>query len=188
MRPANERRHYKVTLSLIGWRQTLNQPWNSILLVQLYPLKMVVRTTSTVQINFLFWWLYVKMATGFVKTKADTGCPGYKKSSYYFYYYNSKGNLDYMKNCQDEKRVNDLACGRIKSVIKMYTLIKQFNTQIAKLMAPTWGPPGSCRSQMGPMLAPWTLLSGYGSKYLFVLMHMSLEYWCKLNDWHHSKV
>ena len=26
-------------------------------------------------------------------------------------------------------------------------------------MGPTWGPPGSCRSQMGPMLAPWTLLS-----------------------------
>ena len=27
-------------------------------------------------------------------------------------------------------------------------------------MGPTWGPPGPCRSQMGPMLAPWTLLSG----------------------------
>ena len=25
-------------------------------------------------------------------------------------------------------------------------------TQIAKLMGPTWGPPGSCRHQMGPML------------------------------------
>ena len=32
-------------------------------------------------------------------------------------------------------------------------------TQIAKFMGPTWGPAGSCRSQMGPMLAPWTLLS-----------------------------
>ena len=32
--------------------------------------------------------------------------------------------------------------------------------QIAKFMGPTWGPPGSCRPQMGPMLAPWTLLSG----------------------------
>ena len=27
-------------------------------------------------------------------------------------------------------------------------------------MEPTWGPPGSCRPQMCPMLAPWTLLSG----------------------------
>ena len=34
-------------------------------------------------------------------------------------------------------------------------------TQIAKFMGPTWGPPGSCRPQLGPMLAPWTLLSGY---------------------------
>ena len=27
-------------------------------------------------------------------------------------------------------------------------------------MGPTWDPRGSCRPQMGPMLAPWTLLSG----------------------------
>ena len=33
-------------------------------------------------------------------------------------------------------------------------------TQIARFMGPTWGPPGSCRPQMVPMLAPWTLLSG----------------------------
>ena len=28
-------------------------------------------------------------------------------------------------------------------------------------MRPTWGPPGTCRPQMGIVLAPWTLLSGY---------------------------
>ena len=33
-------------------------------------------------------------------------------------------------------------------------------TQIAKFMGPTWGPPGSCWPQMGPMLVQWTLLSG----------------------------
>ena len=33
-------------------------------------------------------------------------------------------------------------------------------TQIARFVGPTWGPPGSCRPQMGPMLAPWTLLLG----------------------------
>ena len=27
-------------------------------------------------------------------------------------------------------------------------------------MGPTWDPPGFCRPQMGPMMAPWTLLSG----------------------------
>ena len=34
-------------------------------------------------------------------------------------------------------------------------------TQIAKFMGPTWGPPGSCRPQMSPILAPQTLLSGH---------------------------
>ena len=34
-------------------------------------------------------------------------------------------------------------------------------SQIAKFMGPKFmGPPGSCWPQMGPMLAPWTLLSG----------------------------
>ena len=34
-------------------------------------------------------------------------------------------------------------------------------TPIARFMGPTWGPSGSDRTQMGPMLAPWTLLSGW---------------------------
>ena len=34
-------------------------------------------------------------------------------------------------------------------------------TLIARFMGPTWGPPGAGRTQVGPMLAPWTLLSGH---------------------------
>ena len=34
-------------------------------------------------------------------------------------------------------------------------------TQIARLMGPTWDLPGADRTQVGPMLAPSTLLSGY---------------------------
>ena len=34
------------------------------------------------------------------------------------------------------------------------------NTQIARFKGQTWGPPGSCRPQVGPILAPWTLQSG----------------------------
>ena len=30
---------------------------------------------------------------------------------------------------------------------------------IARFMGPTWGPSGADRTQVGPMLAPWTLLS-----------------------------
>ena len=33
-------------------------------------------------------------------------------------------------------------------------------SQIARSMGPTCHPPGSCRPQVGPMLAPWNLLSG----------------------------
>ena len=38
---------------------------------------------------------------------------------------------------------------------------KSRTTQKAKFMGPKRDPPGSCRSLMGPMLAPWTLLSEY---------------------------
>ena len=39
-------------------------------------------------------------------------------------------------------------------------LISGTNSQIARLMGPTLGPTGSCRPQMDPIFAPWTLLSG----------------------------
>ena len=57
-------------------------------------------------------------------------------------------------NCHCDKRSN-----RIGDLFKQDVYYRWFqHTQIAKLMGPTWGPPGSCRSQMGPMLAPWPLL------------------------------
>ena len=33
-------------------------------------------------------------------------------------------------------------------------------SQITRFMGPKWDPPGSWRPQVGPMLVPWTLLSG----------------------------
>ena len=33
-------------------------------------------------------------------------------------------------------------------------------SKIARFLGPTWGPSGADRTQVGPMLAPWTLLSG----------------------------
>ena len=35
------------------------------------------------------------------------------------------------------------------------------DTLIARFTGPTWGTPGADRTQVGSMLAPWTLLSGY---------------------------
>ena len=46
----------------------------------------------------------------------------------------------------------------------VYMIKKPANiTQIARFMGLTWGPPGFCRLQMVPMIAPWTLLSYDGT-------------------------
>ena len=50
------------------------------------------------------------------------------------------------------------------------------NSHIARFMGPTWGPPGSCRPQMGPMLAPWTLLSGLFDATFLKSRFMSYKY------------
>ena len=42
----------------------------------------------------------------------------------------------------------------------MNCIIMKTTAQIVKVNGANMGPPGSCRPQMGPMLAPWTLLSG----------------------------
>ena len=53
-----------------------------------------------------------------------------------------------------------LALKRLHKLLPKSRYFYSRRTQIAKFMGPTWGPPGTCRSQMGPMFAPWTLLSG----------------------------
>ena len=67
-----------------------------------------------------------------------------------------------IKHCEMEPGINFIAselslpdCGSTRG--KLFA--SQTTSQIARLMGPTWGPPGSCQPQMGPMLAPWTLLS-----------------------------
>ena len=60
-------------------------------------------------------------------------------------------------------------------------------SKIAKSMRPTWGPPGSCRPQMGPMLAPWTLLSGsWWGHTRYNMGHDNMKYWSSYNEIHHS--
>ena len=43
----------------------------------------------------------------------------------------------------------------------------QFYVSGKRPIWPAWGPPGSCRPQMGPMLAPWTLL--WGQLFMFCI-------------------
>ena len=62
----------------------------------------------------------------------------------------------------------------ITSLIFQLKCQPQFS-QIAKFMRPTWDPSGSCRPQMGAMLAPWNLLSwlnvGILISYLDIILH-----------------
>ena len=69
--------------------------------------------------------------------------------------------------------------------------------QIAKSMGPTWGPPGSCRPQMGPMLAPWTLLSGTislaSSLLVYIIGACMIQHFARFSStvdivswWHHQ--
>ena len=71
------------------------------------------------------------------------------------------------------KQASDLepvapVCGRIICKTQRGYLPKQqkrkhkkyvINSQLARFMGLTWGPPGA--DKMGPMLAPWTFLSGF---------------------------
>ena len=75
----------------------------------------------------------------------------------------------YWEYFEDEKHPKYRAFAALHNTVEFYYSMVQYNTiltyslitsQIAKFMGPTWGRPGSCRPQMGPMLVPWTLLSG----------------------------
>ena len=54
-------------------------------------------------------------------------------------------------------------------------------SMIARFMGPTWGPSGADGTQVGPMLAPWTLLSGFmytiyiNTFYLIIYVILSLS-------------
>ena len=66
---------------------------------------------------------------------------------------------------------------RITPECHKIVLIHRLCTRYARFMGPTWDPPGSCRPQMGPMLAPWILLSGILQMWiensrLFIVIHL----------------
>ena len=57
----------------------------------------------------------------------------------------------YLLFLQSEKSINSFIA--IPGKLKLVTPL------IARLIGPTWGPCGANRTQVGPMLAPWALLS-----------------------------
>ena len=57
---------------------------------------------------------------------------------------------------------------------------------IARFIEPTWGPSGADRTQLGPMLAPWTLLSGLSP--LGLLGRVCTETWIKIQNFFLTKM
>ena len=45
-------------------------------------------------------------------------------------------------------------------ITRDYKITAEAKSLTTRLIGKTWGQPGSCRPQVGPMLASWTLLSG----------------------------
>ena len=62
----------------------------------------------------------------------------------------------YVNRCEYNLQIH---ANKFCYIIMETDMILYIIPQRAKFMGSTWGPPGSCRPQMGPMLAPWTLLS-----------------------------
>ena len=57
-------------------------------------------------------------------------------------------------------------------------------TLIARFIGPIWGPSGADRTQVGPMLAPWTLLSGKPLIYLMKFGgYKMLPWWFLFPSW-----
>ena len=61
-------------------------------------------------------------------------------------------------------KINQLRCLRVSLDLHMIFHVISCDlvaiSPIARFMGPTWGPSAADRTQVGPMLAPWTLLSG----------------------------
>ena len=84
---------------------------------------------------------------------------------------------------------NSLNCSIRSSGVLLNSAHHESISLIARFMGPTWGPHGADRTQVGPMLAPWTLLSGYHNHvrvtsqwkyyvYPNTVFYLILDTWC----------
>ena len=71
------------------------------------------------------------------------------------------------------------------------SVICGYSSLIARFMGPSWGPSGADRAQVGPMLAPWTLLSGlscclrkWRSQCVILSVCGCYEFWWKPCFWY----
>ena len=67
-------------------------------------------------------------------------------------------------------------CMHVCNVLSLWALLLGEPTLIARFMGPTWGPSGADRTHVGPIWAPWTLLSGLllGEQYQWISARKTL--------------
>ena len=94
-----------------------------------------------------------------------------------------------MMSCQLGMRLKerDESNRRIMLLLSLYKDFHLSSTSQIKFMGPTWGPSGSCQTQMGPMLAPWTLLSGlslssHETNAHLLIKHTGIWLWYNFNS------
>ena len=73
--------------------------------------------------------------------------------------HSNENNSDGTKPLPEKNIDPDLHCHIASLGHNKYVRALQSTPMIARFMGPTWGPSGADRTQVGPMLAPWTLLS-----------------------------
>ena len=106
---------------------------------------------STVLSNHLLADLFV---VDFIRIKVAKNTFFYSYSGNIFEYGKGWGRYLYWINTSHQKST---------PVVKSRCNINQdiwISSLIARIIGPTWGPSGADRTQVGPILAPWTLLSG----------------------------
>ena len=79
-------------------------------------------------------------------------------------------------------------------LVPIVVYLNKVRSLMARFMWPTWGPSGADRTQVGPMLAPWTLLYGVA----FTQGQFHWKYWrhqwvkciwkCKLHIWSYNHI
>ena len=114
-----------------------------------YEKTMATFVVSVVLIDVLAW-LGIGTSTGTMMTEIECNI---------WRVYSLRLGEAYMPQWTGSTQVQIAACGPYRAK----SLPKSMLIQIARFMWPTWGPHGSERTQVGPMLAPWTLLSAYVS-------------------------
>ena len=75
-----------------------------------------------------------------------------------------------VSRCLRDKRWHYISFALKQPILAI--MMTMLTSLIERFLGPTWGPSGADRTQVGPMLAPWTLLCGYNAISHHMLNHI----------------